>query len=87
MKTASSPKTAASLAATELLDSAVPEDGSEPHAMTEEIRQQMIAEAAYYRAEARDFAPGYELEDWLEAQDDVDRSLRSSEVGLSLAAD
>jgi hypothetical protein len=28
----------------------------------------MIAEAAYYRAQEREFAPGHELEDWLEAE-------------------
>ena len=31
-------------------------------------RDAKIAELAYYRAENRDFAPGYELEDWLEAE-------------------
>ncbi|MGK2953532.1 MAG: DUF2934 domain-containing protein [Thiobacillus sp.] len=31
-------------------------------------RQQQIAVAAYLRAEARGFAPGGELEDWLEAE-------------------
>jgi hypothetical protein len=33
----------------------------------EEIHRQ-IAEAAYYRAAERGFAPGRELEDWLEAE-------------------
>jgi hypothetical protein len=28
----------------------------------------MIAEAAYYRAERRGFAPGLELEDWLQSE-------------------
>lgn len=28
----------------------------------------MIATAAYYRAEQRNFAPGHELDDWLEAE-------------------
>jgi hypothetical protein len=32
----------------------------------------MIAEAAYYRAEARSFAPGHEIEDWLQAEKDID---------------
>ncbi|MHB9021773.1 MAG: DUF2934 domain-containing protein [Halothiobacillus sp.] len=27
-----------------------------------------IATAAYYKAEARGFSPGYEMEDWLEAE-------------------
>jgi len=30
-----------------------------------------IAEAAYYRAEHRGFAPGHELEDWLAAQEEI----------------
>lgn len=28
----------------------------------------MVAEAAYYRAQRRGFAPGHELEDWLQAE-------------------
>jgi hypothetical protein len=31
----------------------------------------MIAERAYYRAEKRGFAPGYELEDWLAAEREI----------------
>lgn len=31
----------------------------------------MIAEAAYYRAEKRNFMPGYELIDWLEAKKEI----------------
>ncbi len=30
--------------------------------------QPEIAEIAYYKAESRGFAPGYELNDWLEAE-------------------
>jgi hypothetical protein len=30
--------------------------------------QAMIAVAAYYKAEQRGFAPGYEIADWLEAE-------------------
>jgi hypothetical protein len=41
-----------------------------------EDRQRMIAEAAYYRAHARGFAPGYELEDWLQAEAEVNRILK-----------
>lgn len=36
----------------------------------EEARRQ-IAEAAYYRAKQRGFAPGHELEDWIEAESQV----------------
>ena len=33
-----------------------------------QTKQSMIAEAAYYRAEKRGFAPGHDLDDWLEAE-------------------
>jgi hypothetical protein len=32
----------------------------------------MIAEAAYFRAEKRDFAAGHELEDWLAAEAEIE---------------
>jgi hypothetical protein len=35
-------------------------------------REQRIAEAAYWRAERRGFKPGHELEDWLEAEREID---------------
>jgi len=35
-------------------------------------REARIAEAAYWRAERRGFAPGHELEDWLDAEREVD---------------
>jgi len=35
-------------------------------------RHQLIAEAAYRRAEARGFETGHDLEDWLHAEADVD---------------
>ncbi|MGA2341942.1 MAG: DUF2934 domain-containing protein [Steroidobacteraceae bacterium] len=37
-----------------------------------------IALAAYFRSEQRGFAPGYELEDWLAAERDVNRHLQSN---------
>ncbi len=45
-----------------------------------EIRNRRIAEAAYYRAEARGFVDGYELEDWLEAEAEIDQSFLPSEL-------
>jgi hypothetical protein len=33
--------------------------------------QALIAEAAYYRAERRGFAPGRETEDWLAAEAEI----------------
>ncbi len=38
-------------------------------------RQQMIATAAYFRAERRDFESGCEIDDWLEAEAEIDRQL------------
>ena len=35
-------------------------------------REARIAEAAYWRAERRGFAPGGELEDWLQAEREID---------------
>ena len=37
---------------------------------------EMIAEAAYYKAEQRGFIPGYEEEDWLEAENEIMSMLR-----------
>lgn len=37
-------------------------------------RFERIAVAAYYRAEARGFAPGLAMDDWLNAEADVDRA-------------
>ena len=40
-----------------------------------EARRAMIAESAYLRSERRGFAPGFELEDWLSAEVEVDALL------------
>jgi hypothetical protein len=42
-------------------------------------REARIAEAAYWRAERRGFAPGHELEDWLDAEREVDNSPSDSQ--------
>ncbi|MEI6267351.1 MAG: DUF2934 domain-containing protein [Methylococcaceae bacterium] len=36
----------------------------------DEVRE-LVAKNAYYRAEKRGFEDGYELEDWLEAEQEV----------------
>lgn len=41
-------------------------------------RMQMIAESAYYRAESRGFICGSELQDWLEAESEIDLMLGKS---------
>ncbi len=37
-----------------------------------EERHRLISEAAYYRAEQRGFAGGYDLQDWLESEAQID---------------
>lgn len=44
-----------------------------------EKRAELIAEAAYLRAEKRGFLPGHELEDWLAAESEVDSKLMRAE--------
>jgi hypothetical protein len=46
-----------------------------PVAVTAAQRHVMIAEAAYFLAQRRGFAPGGELDDWLRAEQQVDASL------------
>ncbi len=36
-----------------------------------EERERLVARAAYFRAEKRGFAPGCELQDWVEAEAEV----------------
>ncbi len=39
-------------------------------------RQRMIAEAAYYLAEKRGFAPGHDAADWAAAEKQIDAGLK-----------
>jgi hypothetical protein len=41
--------------------------------LTPEERHKWIAEAAYFMAEGRGFAPGHEVSDWLAAETEVSR--------------
>ena len=47
-----------------------------------EIRAHLIAEAAYYRSQKRNFAPGHELDDWLAAEVEVDMGMAICVVGI-----
>lgn len=42
-----------------------------PAEPSKEERQRWIATAAYHRAEKRGFAPGYEVQDWLDAEAEI----------------
>ena len=54
-------------------------------ALSREGRSGMIAQAAYFRAERRGFAPGQELEDWVAAEQEVDRLLSAPTAALTNA--
>lgn len=54
-------------------DAAEPPKASSKATQPDHERRRRIAESAYYRAERRGFAPGGEHEDWLEAENEVDR--------------
>ena len=43
-----------------------------------EQRQQFIARAAYFIAERRGFAPGNELEDWLQAEAEIEACMKAA---------
>jgi hypothetical protein len=45
-----------------------------------DTREARIAEAAYWRAERRGFAPGGELEDWLQAERELDEQQQQSDA-------
>jgi hypothetical protein len=54
---------------------------SSQHKVTNSQRQQMISEAAYYRAERRGFNGGDTVRDWCEAEAEIDAELRKLEDG------
>ncbi|HTT03229.1 MAG TPA: DUF2934 domain-containing protein [Steroidobacteraceae bacterium] len=53
--------------------------GAAPRAFSVEVRRSMIAEAAYLRSERRGFVPGFEEEDWLAAEKEVDALLSAGQ--------
>ena len=50
-------------------------EGSAAESLAQMDRHEMIAVAAYYRAEQRAFEPGHEMEDWLQAERQIEASL------------
>lgn len=49
-------------------------------------REEMIAVAAYFRAERRGFAPGEAHDDWLAAAAEIDRQLQADDTARETAA-
>lgn len=62
-----------------------PADATGTAAITDEHRHQMIATAAYYRAERRGFLDGDSVADWLEAEAQIDRMLEQSLISTTPA--
>ena len=50
--------------------------------VTVEVRRATIAQAAYFHAERRGFAPGGEEQDWLKAEAEVDALLKGAAHGI-----
>jgi hypothetical protein len=48
--------------------------------VSEDQRQDMIREAAYYKAEKRRFAPGHEAEDWAAAEREIEELIARAKV-------
>ena len=48
---------------------------SEQAALSPEEVYKLIQESAYFKAKARGFAPGHEVQDWIEAEQEVRRRL------------
>ena len=55
-----------------------PDTRVETSTSSEDTRRR-IAEAAYFRAKERNFEPGHELEDWVEAESEVMGRINGSE--------
>ncbi|MEO1766843.1 DUF2934 domain-containing protein [Thiobacter aerophilum] len=59
---------------------------SPPVQVTPEERYRLIAEAAYFRAQRRGFVGGDPVQDWLEAEAEIDRMLAAGALPASVSA-
>lgn len=51
-------------------------------APSQDVNNQMIEEAAYFLAEKRHFAPGFEEQDWLEAKQQILAQIKGADSPL-----
>jgi hypothetical protein len=58
-------------AATDEIGLTTPDNAANRPPMSDEEIYRLIQDSAYYKAEARGFAPGYEERDWLEAEAEI----------------
>jgi hypothetical protein len=77
----------AATVATELTDGAAmavlesaPSVTGVPASIDPDVRRQLVAAEAYFRAERRGFAAGNELDDWVAAEAAVDMRLQQTQV-------
>jgi hypothetical protein len=81
-----------------LATKAVPMDNETPAAANEPLPErpampsaaelyEMIAEAAYYRAQKRGFSPGLEAQDWADAEAEVRERVRARHTATTNGAD
>lgn len=54
---------------------------TQPNFVDPQQRAMLIAQAAYFRAIDRGFAPGHEVDDWLAAEAEVDAELLRGTAG------
>lgn len=54
--------------------------GSSPAGSMIDERERLVRERAYFRAQQRGFVPGYEVEDWLEAERELEHKSRSAVI-------
>ena len=80
------PTAKASPAAAKRAAKAITQPSGKDTKASDEERWRLTAIAAYYRAEARGFAPGGELEDWLAAERDIELDPRSGTSAPAAAA-
>lgn len=77
-KAKAAPKAVAKAAPKAAAKSARPK---KPAAIPSEQRKHYVEMAAYYIAERRGFAPGNPLEDWVQAEAEIDRLLAEGRLG------
>jgi hypothetical protein len=74
------PLGASASAPPEEISLAAPIEAANPAPMSSVDIYLLIQQCAYYKAEARGFSPGYEEQDWLEAEEQIKGRLG---VGIS----
>jgi hypothetical protein len=54
-----------------------------PQGVDARTRHELIAQAAYFRAQHRGFEPGHEHEDWYAAEAEVDAALGAADLAAT----